>query len=475
MSNNKPNIKTIVDSIAPDHLVANYPRLIEFVKAYFEFLETSNKSAYYQNTLPDQRSVHYQESQFLAQIQKELGIFVPNIYASDAKIFYDKISELWKSKGSEESIKTFFQLFLDDVVEITYPWDSVLIPSDGRWVKDSILRITMKEYAPGLKRNAFDFVGKTIKQVTSDAQAVVDSVEVRNYSDGPVYELKLIQSTIVNKFDAQQDIFALGNPQLIGEIYKSVSALKIVNAGTGYAIGDRITVTGFNGFTFVAYVATVSTTGSIQSIQITNFGSGNTPLHVRQTQVSNPYFIQDFIVYQTGSVVPENPSLPVININTVSGTNAVLSIQYGSVVSYAGRYNGVRGQLSESIVLQDSYYYQKYSYQVNTSFSTSEWINQLTRAIHPAGRKVFGNISVFNVLNCKLKSAEIYVNRTRPNAVAANENLLIDTRVMGIVQNYTEASGLYFLEDYVGEVKFNTLESVGANTSTTSITSQIIE
>jgi len=475
MSNNKPNIKTIVDSIAPDHLVANYPRLIEFVKAYFEFLETSNKSAYYQNTLPDQRSIHYQESQFLAQIQKELGIFVPKIYASDAKIFYDKISELWKSKGSEESIKTFFQLFLDDVVEITYPWDSVLIPSDGRWIKDSILRITMKEYSPGLKRNALDFVGKTIKQVTSDARAVIDSVEVRNYSDGAIYELKLIQSTIVNEFDPQEDVFALGDPQLIGEIYKSVSTLAIINAGTGYAIGDRITVAGFNGFTFVAYVAAVGVTGAIQSIQITNFGSGNTPLYIRETNEDNPYFIQDFIAYEYGDEVPEDVPSPVININTVGGEDAELSIQYGSIVSYAGRYNGVYGQLSESIVLQDSYYYQKYSYQVNTTFSTSEWINQLTRAIHPAGRKVFGNISIFNVLNCKLKSAEIYINKVQPNALLANETLRIDTRVMGIIQDYTEAEGLYFLEDYVGTVKFNELETVGANASTTNITSQIVE
>jgi hypothetical protein len=473
MSNNKPNIKTIVDSIAPDHLVANYPRLIEFVKAYFDFLETSNKSAYYQNTLLDQRSVHYQESQFLAQIQKELGIFVPKVYASDAKIFYDKISELWKSKGSEEAIKTFFQLFLDDVVEITYPWNSALIPSDGRWIKDSILRITMKEYAPGLTRNALDFVGKTIKQVTSDARAVVDSVEVRNYSDGPIYELKLIPSTISNKFDPQEDVVALGDPQLIGEIYKSVSALKIINAGTGYTIGDRITVTGFNGFTFVAYVATVSPTGAIQSVQITNFGSGNTPRYVRRTNVSNLYFIQDFIVYQYSDVVPENVPSPVININTANGANAVLTLQYGSVVSYAGRYNGVHGQLSESIVLQDSYYYQKYSYQVNTRFSTSEWINQLTRTIHPAGRKVFGNISIFNVLNSKLKSAEIYVIKAEPSAAFANETLSIGTNVMGTTQSYSEALGVYFAEDYVGEIKFNTTETVGTNASTSSVTVRI--
>ena len=115
---NYPDVKSIIDSVISDHIRYEYPKLVEFAKAYFDFLEQSNKAGFYQNNQPQQRDVELQEAQFAARIQKELGIVAPQEYAADPKIFFNKIKEIWNAKGSEESIKAFFRLYLNDEVDI---------------------------------------------------------------------------------------------------------------------------------------------------------------------------------------------------------------------------------------------------------------------------------------------------------------------------------------------------------------------
>lgn len=520
MINRSPNISSLIQAYLPDHVIAKYPQFVDFAKAYFDFLEYSNQASFYINTIPDQRSIYLQQDEFLQYIQRELGIFVPRIYAADPKVFYDKITEMWRSKGSEEAIKTFFLMFLDDVVEVSYPWANVLIPSDGRWIKEQILRVVMKQ------GNANDFLGKRIKQISSDASAIVSKVESRTYSDGIIYELTLVKNSLNRMFDPQQELVLVGNPNVRAEIYRSLSSFTIVNPGVGYKVGDRISIKGFEGFTFVAYVSSVSLTGEILDVEITNFGSGNTPIFVRIANIDKPvpdkYYLKDFILYEylddqrdgpasnwadllIGQVTPtilnvtDAPDLSetstifdhdyvevngiffaedyvgesstltetipgigddeirkvVVTVSSETGVGAVLTLNFDAITGYPGRYIGVHGQLDESIVLQDSYYYQKYSYEVKTTFAATNWINQLTRAVHPAGTKVFGNVSIYNKLNSKIKSTQVFIDRSIPSTSAIIEKLTISGYMLGATQNYTEASGIYFAEDYVGVKVFD--------------------
>jgi hypothetical protein len=533
-----PNVSALIASYLPDHIPDKYPQFVEFAKAYFDFLEQSNTAGFYTNSLPEQRSIHTQQDQFLQYIQRELGIFVPRIYAADPKVFYDKITELWRSKGSEEAIKTFFLLFLDDVVEVNYPWANVLIPSDGRWIKEDILRVTMKS------GDAQAFTGKQIKQVSSEASAVVSRVESRTYSDGTIYDLTLIKGSIRREFDSQEDIVLADNPAVRAEIYRSLKDFTIVNRGTGYKVGDRITVQGFDGFTFVAFVSAVSLTGEILDIQITNFGSGNTPIHVRLANVdqTNPaeYYLKDFILYQylddqrdgpqetwsdnlISEVTPavldltEGPGLGiksivfdhdyaedngvffaedyvgdssieaafipgssfeqfrrvVLVIDSEDGVGAEILLNFGAITGYPGRYDGVHGQLDESIVIQDSFYYQKYSYEVKTTFATSDWINQLTRAVHPAGTKVFGNVFIFNKLDTRIKSGVVFIDSATPNGAIVTEQVGISEYLMGVIQNYTESAGVYFAADYVGQAVFDQFEISGVTQTIDTISADI--
>ena len=419
--------------------------MIEFAKAYFDFLEDSHKSSYYQNTIPEQGDVWQQEQQFLANIQREIGLYVPREYAVTPKVFYQKVVELYRSKGSEAAIVTFFQLFLDDVAEIYYPWEQVLIPSDGRWIVEDKLRVSMITGDPD------DFAGQIIKQVDSDATAKVDKVERRVYSDGIIYELTLVKGTQAGNFDAGETITAVGG--LSAEIYRSVSGFNIVDGGTNYRPGDRIRVGGFEGFSFNAFVSFVDPNGAITDIRISNYGAGNTPEHVKAANVSEIFYFQDFKLYQYSD---DTLALtPTLDITSTNGSGADIEILYDTVVTTGGEYRGVKGQLSESIVLQDSNFYQKFSYEVSTNYSTNVWLDGLKRTVHPAGMAVFGNIRLNDSIDNSIQSNVIYTATTSPSEYEILERPLLISTPLGFRQDYTIQTEVYFSEAYVGTEDFN--------------------
>lgn len=426
-----PHVRTLIDQFVPEHIRASNPRLIEFISAYLQFLEESNRSGYFLNTLEAQRNLETQEEEFIHRVEKEIGLFVPREYAAPPRLFYNKISELWRSKGSEDGIKTFFRLFNgEDAVEIRYPWERVLKPSDGRWVFTEKLRVSM------ISGDPLDFIGRQILQIESYAIGTIIDVERQVYADGIVWALSIAKESTAGTFLPGNRIFVPGIEGLEAEIYKSLQSIEIVSGGSGYSVGDRFKLGGRDRISFEARVTAVSDTGSILGLSIVDFGSGNTPLHIRREEASGDYYFIDFdaylyaeddiggkfdqqvdieesvtLFYQDYNVLTDNYFWEVyggVEYSTatqVSVDNSFLNkkfvdnsvgvggefvLHFGAVVVPPGYYAGVYGQLSESIVLQDSEFYQKFSYEVITPTSITDWIDPLRNLMNPAGFKPFG-------------------------------------------------------------------------------------
>jgi hypothetical protein len=484
----KTNITYLIDSLFPDHVAANYPRLIEFAKIFFQYLNEENKSSYYQNTLYLQRDLREQDPEFAEYIKRELGILTKSDYAADPKIFYDNIVQIWQSKGSEESIKSFFRIFLGDEVTIYYPWESVLIPSDGRWIVNTVIRVI------GLLGNPTEFAGKRITQINSNATAIVDRVERKIYSDVIIYELHLIPSTISGTFLQRNTIYA--DETLTAEVYRSANGLVITNTGSGYKVGDKIVIDGYEGLGFTAFVQSINSDGGILSVAINDFGSGNTPLSEIVENTTKPYYLIDFLFYeqpdpedlhnlitQVGAapftVYSLNRSAAVLAsdydllhpaeltfvVESENGIGAEFTIRYGALATYPGYYEGVKGQLSESIVLQDSKYYQKFSYEVRTIFTTERWIQPLKKFAHPAGVEVVGNVYSFSEFKTGIKDYFLSVGILDEPTYTFTESPGITVGSVGFTQDYFEVDAIYFAEDYFANKAFNTQSIIaGINT-----------
>lgn len=83
----------------------------------------------------------------------------------------------------------------------------------------------------------------------------------------------------------------------------------------------------------------------------------------------------------------------IISSENGSGFSAIVNI--GAVTNYPGYYADNRNLLSElAIRLQDNYYYQRHSYEIESPVGIENYSAQVLDAIHPAGRKLFGRLVV---------------------------------------------------------------------------------
>jgi hypothetical protein len=72
---------------------------------------------------------------------------------------------------------------------------------------------------------------------------------------------------------------------------------------------------------------------------------------------------------------------------------AKASFTLGTTAVKEGGYGGIESLISEELIrLQDSYYYQQFSYEIQTNAGGNSYINELKKAIHPAGFNVFAKV-----------------------------------------------------------------------------------
>jgi hypothetical protein len=55
--------------------------------------------------------------------------------------------------------------------------------------------------------------------------------------------------------------------------------------------------------------------------------------------------------------------------------------------------------------IQDSYYYQQFSYEIEAGFGTNSYLDQLKRAVHPAGFAVFGKVKISTSVSAAIANA----------------------------------------------------------------------
>ena len=129
----KYNISSYIDELVPDHVESSFPDLVNFLKTYALYLERQNQSGFYLNALDIQRDIDFVEDSLLTELQNEIGVAIPRDFATNPRMFYKRLVEFYKSRGTPESITSFFRMIFDDEVETYFPFTDILNPSDGDW------------------------------------------------------------------------------------------------------------------------------------------------------------------------------------------------------------------------------------------------------------------------------------------------------------------------------------------------------
>lgn len=315
---------------------------------------------------------------YLQILKKEYAIDVPDYISADKRLLYKYIKDFYQTKGTDSSFRFLFRIFFDEEIEVYYPSKNVLRTSDGKWRSDKTLKLSRTNYDP------YTCISKKITGNLSGASGVVDSITL--YQDGPneVYEVLFAPGTVYGEFDPD-DLISWDSSS--AEVFSTVVSFNVTTPGTGYSVGDIVHVTdqpsGASG-NVVARIADVDIDGGVKKIESIVFGSG--------------YAVA-----------------PSVDLSGLGDGNAVVTANTGTVCKYPGYYVGVDGQLSENIKLQDSLFYQAYSYVIRSGRSIDTWRNLVKQMGHPAGYALFGEAMVNGVADISSDDgfiSTIYIDRT---------------------------------------------------------------
>jgi hypothetical protein len=284
----KYNISSYIDELVPDHVESTYPDLVNFLKTYALYLERQNKSGFYLNSLDIQRDIDHVEENLLTELQNEIGIAIPRDFATNPRMFYKRLVEFYKSRGTPESITSFFRMIYDDDVETYFPYVDMLTPSNGQWT----------DQAAAIQADRTQFTPTNTITISGTPTVVSGSND-----EG-------------NNLLLDDDVVFVNND------YKT--------PGTDY-------------------------TEEVYS-QVGGFGGDKTLYRLNFTNALS-----------NGDVVRTYPK---------------------------GLFTNNDGFLSDKKYIQDSYYYQQFSYVLKTGKNIADWKNSFTRLVHPAGFKFFGEIVI---------------------------------------------------------------------------------
>jgi hypothetical protein len=224
--------------------------------AYGTITSISRKPLNATKTFKDLINSDETSSGLLKAFKKELYPNIRDDASVNLKYFIKHLKEFYRSKGSEKSFQTLFRaLYAQESLDFYYPKTDLLKVSDGIWNQDTILQLDYDA-------DYLNFNGLTITGLISGSTAFVSNVTTRKLGTIPLIELVLTNEsgtfTIGETFSAT----LVSGDTLSAIILGMLTDIEITDGGTGYDIGDSITIvsdtthmeledlaiTGFQGF-----------------------------------------------------------------------------------------------------------------------------------------------------------------------------------------------------------------------------------
>ena len=222
----------------------------------------------------------------------------------------------------------------------------------------------------------------------------------------------------------------LGVSSEIGEITK----IKMVNKGNGFTslptVAMASSATG-SGAELHAASTNAPMIGAVTGIAVTNFGLNYSSAptitlnrNILVKDVSGVFTAGDQLTSHSGVVVSYNEDTQILElqssvtfnrddtITSITGATATVyqsnyaeaTSTIGTVGQTVGSFVSDRGKVSvDAMRIQDSFYYQDYSYVVRIGQSINEWRESVRRSVHPAGWNVFGEVSFASQVNATIQ------------------------------------------------------------------------
>lgn len=423
----------------PEFIQDGHPLFTDFLTAYYEYLESDGQAIFGTDHIEIRRDSDLTGSDFLQYFQSEYLWGFPAEILADKALMIQHIQDFYLSKGTEASLKLLFRLLYNEDISVYLPSQDILRASDGKWQLSKSIRVTV----PPVVTDSSNLV---VSGLTSGATAVIEFSQ----------QSTLSATTYLELFLADIDgVFLQGESVQFGDSTETVigvlSAISVPVPGSGYSVGDALEITG-TGTNAIASVTSL-TTGSIESLSIDVAGvdyvvgdqlvfstvSGATQALGRVTTVDGAGGITGIKLISGGKNYSALPFVSVSSdlglgaeITSVSSTiggikavsitefgidyttdpsvtatssgngDAILTGSVGALCAYPGYWLDNDGKLSSEKKLQDNFFYQDFSYVIQSGRPVTSYKDFLTDILHPAGLLFFGE--TFIIMNLAFNS-----------------------------------------------------------------------
>jgi hypothetical protein len=219
-----------------------------------------------------------------------------------------------------------------------------------------------------------------------------------------------------------------------GEIYK----IEVTAGGSGYTSAPTVTIA--DPTTGTTATATATLDGDeVDTITITNVGSGyvyGTPPTVTISGGGGSGATADaFVDYGFGAwdgtyagEVQREFGISTTDSLVSTEDPAIIKVGLGAIAYYPGYYINNDGFLDDAIYIQDSRYYQAYSYLVKIDETLESYQSAVKTLIHPAGMALFGEYDIRNEfdLSVQLESLIKILTVVASDELVATEDMVFD-------------------------------------------------
>ena len=425
----RTKVSNLVINQVPEFVRADYPTFIAFIEAYYEYMESQGVD------LLQIKDLDLTLDSFIDYFRKELAINLPKNIQIDERFLLQHIKDQYLSKGSEASFKLLFKLLYNKNVSVVYPGQQLLRASDGKWQQDISMFVQVTHGTPDLiDGKLVDIVkpDRIVRVLIDRRQPVeIEVSRVIQISDN-TYELfidrKFFGDISVGDTIRYKDIFS-------GIIVPTTSKIVISDPGTGFKIGQLFEVKSGGGTGSIIKITRVSATGGVLSVEFIKFGIGYATDFALSLNSTNDFYTntndnllssvlvtageisitesmrgfgeQGYInlanysvdawdATYVGELLRQFATAPLAGILVSTELPCLLQLNIGALAKYPGYYSSNDGFLNDAIYIQDSRYYQAYSYVVRINERLASYVTAVKTMVHPIGTALFGEFEIQN-------------------------------------------------------------------------------
>jgi hypothetical protein len=427
----RTQLSSVVSRQIPEFIREDYPTFVAFVEAYYEYLQEQGVD------LSTARDIDQTLDEFVVEFKKELAHNLPTIQG-DERFLLTHIKDEYLAKGSEASYKLLFRLLFGKKVELTYPGTQMLRASDGRWNQE------ISVFAKVDFGDPTQIVGKLV-DIQTATRLIRVLVDRKEDLVGEVDRIVALGGNIY-EFFLDKRFFGVLKPTdkikykdtFQATILPATQTPKILQPGKNFRVGQVFEVISGTGTGALLKVTAVDDDNGIKYAEFIKFGIGytadfavnilasNTVNAAQQLVASassarsgdNLYIgdrtlgfdeqgyvnLGDFVTYEyvdgtyAGSIIREF-SLNFRNAQTASADPAIIEVNLGALVKYPGYFTSNAGFLDDSVFIQDSKYYQTFSYVIRIDERLASYKSAVKTMLHPAGMALFGEYNITNTVD----------------------------------------------------------------------------